>query len=191
MHIDVDLRTTRAELASLQSGITGWEPAEPRRGVVWLRRRDGLTRISVHGEDIRYKFEVFTLVVETREATHPFLEAAPPRPEQLTGWPLKDWVIDVLVRTETQSECTDDERASALGEEPLVQSAFKPSARSARAEDCTVAVGLLFTAADGGRLLIAADWFPYALCVLSDVAAIDEFLETCDAMPVVRWTGSA
>jgi hypothetical protein len=180
--IDVHLRTSVALLLSLQSGLSGWSGVapEPLQSTIWLQRDDQLILISVDNHDVCFQFEVFTLFVEPRDSVLARLKLADESvvsPPLFEPWPFDGWDLGVLMRTEFVSAPNDGH--SLLGQNPMAQSATRLRETVTDGLHCTVAVGLQFRAKDGRRLLIAADWFPFALSVLTDSGQIDAFLETC------------
>jgi hypothetical protein len=177
-------------------------------GLVARRRRAGLT-IGDDTRSLQFKFEVFTLTIRSMEDQRarwaawkpPQLPAdvpegwrklfstKPPIPEPptvFTPWPFGTWRVDVLRRVEYIIE--DVDVGPTVGDNPNMQAPARPGEVPAEAAAaCDVGVGLLFTASDGGRLLIGVGWRPGDLVVTQEAKEVDEYLAPCQLLPVAEY----
>lgn len=200
-----ELQASAADLSSLRAGLRGYatEGVGPSPSMVWIKAaNDTILAVGVDARDLEFKFEVFTLAVETEQAlAHRVLTAppvklpddapemmkqwanmprvAPKPPADFVPWPFDDWRVEVLRRAEyiigdLQSP------PETFGNDPVAQNPAKPGEVPTEAwAACEVAVGLLFSGSGGKRLMIAVDWMPFNLIVTPDEAIITEYIESC------------
>lgn len=197
-----ELQASAAALDLLDGQIRGYlvERAGPYVGAVWLQGADkSVWLVLTDTRDLQFKFEVFTLAIESLEglrarvaswippelpddmpdafrqllSTRPVMPIAPARFEP---WPLVEWRCDVVRRTEFIIDGV--EVGSTIGNNPNVQSAARPgSAPPDASATCEVAAGLLFTDRDGGRLLAAVDWTPSNMIWTRAEAEIEKYVK--------------
>lgn len=204
-----ELHAARPVLLALQDDIAGYAVERIGKGasLVWVRSHAGQTwAIGVDQRDLQFKFEVFTLVIETIEAMQeriaawkpPHLPtdipenfrklmstqpAAPKPPAEFKPWPFSSWRLDVLRRAEYIIENVDP--GPTFGDNPNAQAPSKPGQVPPEASaSCDVAVALLFTAANNKQLLIGVDWMPFDMVVTEDNHEIDEYISPCERVPL-------
>jgi hypothetical protein len=86
----------------------------------------------------------------------------------------------------------EDVDIPSLGSSPNMQSAALLGDIPAGANAvCEVAAGLLFTGADGTRLLIAVDWFPFNTLVSDDPAVISAYCASCEEVDIRDYAAGA
>jgi hypothetical protein len=202
-----ELQGKQASLASLADDVAEYSVQRMGKSVsaVWLRGRDGqVWFVTVDSRDALPRFEVFTLGIDTldelqtrwREWKAPQLPddmpeglralmmtrpAMPTPPPTFDAWPFTSWRTQVLRRAEFIIEDVSD--VPTFGENPNMQSATRPMAVPSEASaSCVVAVGFLFTGANGKRLLMGVDWMPLNMVVTDVAAEIDEYLAPCEAV---------
>lgn len=202
-----ELQADSEALTALLGGVAGYrvEAIAARIGSVWLRDRAGRDwLIAVDQRDLRFKFEVFalgimsitqlrerwrnwkapTIPADMPEPLRTMMAARPPEPVAPVSydrWPLEMGRVEVLRRAEFIVE--DVDVGPTFGDHPNAQSAAAPGQVPKEASaSCEVAVGLLFSAPDGKRLLIAADWMPMDLILTQEAAKIDEFIALCQRL---------
>jgi hypothetical protein len=207
-----ELQAARPALLALQNHVAGYAIERMGKGasLVWVRSHSGqLWVIGVDQRDLQFKFEVFTLGIETIEATQARIAAwkppqlpadmpdllrklvstrpEPPRPPaEFQPWPFDSWRVEVLRRAEYIVEDVDP--GPTFGDNSNAQSAGKPGqVPPGTSASCDVAVALLFTAAAGRRLLIAADWFPFSMVVTQADREIDDYLAPCERLPAEEY----
>lgn len=210
------LQGTRDSIAILASGVTGYavERLSGSASEVWFRSHEGQSVcIRVDQRDALPMFEVFALHIATlselqdkwREWTAPALpddlpdtlralmSRKPPMPVSPTNfdaWPFQTWRTEVLRRAEFIIADVGD--VGTFGEHPNMQSAMKPTEVPAEASaTCEVAVGLLFSAPDGERLLIGVAWMPFNLTVTDQRDVIDQYLASCETTDLNTYLQSA
>jgi hypothetical protein len=191
-------------LDAIADGIVGFKLEAIGKSIqsVWLRDRNGgVWFVAAAQRDLRFKFEVFSLGIESIEQLRarwrnwkapvipadmpePFRSlmshrpSEPKAPNVFDDWPLKTQQVEVLRRAEFIVDVVDE--GSTFGDNPNVQSAAQPGRVPPEASaSCEVAVGLLFSGPGSQRLLLAADWFPMTLTMTREAAAIDEFAANC------------
>ncbi len=211
-HRPVELEVDRATLGAMAGSLTSFAVEKIGRNAsfVWLRDTQGRTYgIGVASRDLQFKFEVFTLAIETFEAIRRRLDAwrppslpadFPPElrralstrpsalalPETFERWPLTSWRTDVLCRVEFIIEGV--QVGPTFGGNPNAQSAAPPGqVPSGASASCEVAVGLLFTNRNGGRFLIGVDWMPGDMVVTQVAAEIDDYVSSCDRVSLKEY----
>ena len=196
-----ELQADRAALAALAGEFTGFavEDGGGHTAAVWLQGRDGrIWSVGAAGLDLEDRFEVFALEVLSLEALQARYAARGPQvptpPDRFHPWSSGRWRCDVLRRAEFSLE--DTEVSETFGAGPtVVQRAARPGAVPPEAiAACEVAVGLLFTSADGGRWLAAVDDMPYDIIWTQDAALINAYAATCKVAALdvyVRRIGTA
>lgn len=204
-----ELRADRPALLALQEDITGYAVERIATGasLIWVRHRSGqLWAICVDQRALQFKFEVFTLAIETMEAMHDRIAAwKPPQlpadmpenfrklmsmqpklpepPAEFQPWPLTSWQMEVLRRAEYIVE--DANPGPTFGDSPNVQLPGEPGHIPAEASaSCETAVALLFTGTSGARLLIGVDGMPFDIVITKDAREIDEYVGPCERVPV-------
>lgn len=202
-----ELQADRAALGTLAAGLAGYavERAHEYVTAIWLQGHDGrVWSVLTETRDLQFKFEVFTLAVQSLEAlqarvaawTPPKLpndmpanfrqlfSARPPvptAPSHFKPWPFAQWRCDVLRRVEFIIE--DVAVGETFGSSPNLQSADAPGAVPPEASaTCEVAAGILFTARDGERLLAGVDWTPSRIIWTGDATQIDAYAKSCEAV---------
>ncbi len=200
-----ELQASPSALRQLASGLSGWrvERIGDSAAGAWLRSSDGAVwLVAVDQRDVRSMFEVFTLRMlsmgELRarwerwespalldEVPEPFRHhfmtrpPAPVAPTDFDPWPLRSWRTEIVRRAEFIIE--DADAGPKIGNNPNMQAAARPRAVPPEASAfCEVAAGVLFTGADGRRLLLAVDWMPMNMLVLQDATEIDTFISECE-----------
>lgn len=212
-HEPVQIRASAETLTSLAQRVTGFLVEESPEGsgdvsAVWLQA-DQLYLVSVDILGLAFKFEIFTLVVNTpaemlsiMQAHAPYVEKAwaemkaagipvPPRTSpvapapagELIQWPFRSWRLDVLRRMEF---------LVGLEHLPDTADAFDryfaslgPGEVPVGSEHvCLADVGLLFTSQEGARLLIVADGTPGCMKVTNDEEVVQSYLRRCIVVPV-------
>ena len=157
---------------------------------VWLKTYQGdLIVIGVAQRDLEYKFEVFSLWIASpqaliaHDASKGWNNPPPAPPEAFAAWPLQaPWRVQVLRRTEFIIEDVPVEGALGVGPYSVKDGAPPGQTPAEASASCEVAVGLLFTGANGGRLMIAADWFPETLIFTHDETEISPYVDGCEAI---------
>jgi len=199
-----EMQTNRADLNSLTTGLTGFAVGKIGKGItsVWLRGDKGnFLTLGVAQHDLQFKFEVFALSLETLERLRELYAAwkpptfppdmpenfrrlmsvrpaMPGPPSQFEPWPLHDWRVDVVRRSEFITE--DVQVGPTFGSNPNSQSATIPGHVPPDASaSCDIAAGLLFTGQDN-RVLIGVDWFPMNMVFLQDNSAINAYVADCE-----------
>ena len=204
-----DIQATRPTLLALESGVAGYVVEQAGRGasLVWLRSHAGqIWGISVDQRDLEFKFEVFTLAIETIEAMQ--ARAAAWKPPQLPSdipenfrrlmstppdlpkpsaefqpWPFASWRVEVLRRAEYITNSVDP--GPTFGTNPSMQAPSRPGQVPPEASVyCEAAVGLLFTDGNSKRLLVGVDWMPFNMIVTEDLHEVDEYLRPCECVPL-------
>lgn len=200
-----EFQAVRSALLALQDGIAGYAVERIGRGasLVWIRSKCGkIWAIGVDQRDLQFKFEVFTLTIETMEAMHgriaawkppPFptdmpesfrklmsMRPEPPKPPaNFQPWPFDSWRVEVLRRAEYIIEAVAS--APTFGDTPNAQIPGRPGKIPPEASaSCDVAVALLFMGANNKRFLIGVDWMPFDMVVTEDVREIDEYIGPCE-----------
>jgi hypothetical protein len=208
-----ELQASATDLLSLRDGLAGFASVEvgPRTDMLWLKGNAGqIWAIGVDSRDLEFKFEVFTLAMETQAALAHRVETAPPvqlpadapewmrqwaaqprvapmPPETFEPWPLRSWRVDVLRRAEWVIGDLQSPPPT-FGDNPVAQNASKPGEVPSDAwAACDVAVGLLFTDPEHRRFLIGVDWLPLNMVVTIDAAAIDEYVAACEAIELATY----
>lgn len=207
-----ELQASRDALAAIADGLSGY--AVERIGnsalAVWLLSEGGqVWLIGVDQRDLEYKFEVFTLAIETIEEVQArwanwrpvplpaavpenlrqLLTSRPPMPappSEFFAWPFGSWRTDVLRRAEIIVEGVGV--GPIFGSNPVAQDAVRPGAVPPEAgASCEVAAGLLFSGHEGGRLLMAVDWMPMNMVVEESAVEIDAFLASCEQVSLAEY----
>ena len=206
-HPPFQITATESTVAALCGGLRAMSLGG-KRGENWLRDGSGNTFLArVNQRDLEARFEVFSLMLlnsaelESRikeRSSFRFPEDFPAAlkhlvsrepapliaPDSFEPWPFEEWRTDVLYRVEFIVEGAA--ARGAIGSTPNIQDAARPGEVPADAAACCeVAAGLLFTGRDGGRLLLAVDWFPFDMIVSRDPHEIDDFRAVCEARPHV------
>lgn len=209
-----ELQTSATDLLALCDGLAGFaiESVGPSPSMVWIKGANNEVRaVGVDQRDLEFKFEVFTLAIETQAALVHRVETAPPvqlpddapemlrqiaampravptPPNDFEPWPLSSWRLDVLRRAEYIVGDLQPPPAT-FGDNPVAQNAAKPDEVPPEAwAVCDVAAGLLFTDnGNGRRFLIGVDWFPFNLVVTQDESEIREYVEPCEAVAVADY----
>lgn len=208
-----ELQATATDLLSLRIGLVGFASVGvgPRTDMLWLKGNAGqIWAIGVDSRALEFKFEVFTLAMETQAALVHRVETAPPvqfpadapewmrqwaaqprvapmPPETFELWPFRSWRVDVLRRAEWVVGDLQPP-PPRFGDNPLAQSGSKPGEVPPEARaTCDVAVGLLFTDPEHRRFLIGVDWLPLNMVVTKDAAAIDEYVAACEAIELATY----
>lgn len=208
-----ELQASAADLSSLRAGLRGYatEGVGPSTSMVWIKAaNDTILAVGADSRDLEFKFEVFTLAVETEQALAHRVSTAPPLklpddapemmkqlanmprvapkpPADFEPWPFYAWRVEVLRRAEyilgdLQSP------PETFGTDPVAQNPAKPGEVPPEAwAACEVAVGLLFSGSGGERLMVAVDWMPFNLIVTQDEANIAEYVESCAAIDVDKY----
>ena len=204
-----EIHGVRPALLALESGIAGYTVERMGKGasLVWLRSDAGqIWGIGVDQRDLEFKFEVFTLAIETIEAMQARVAAWKPpqlppdmpenfrqlmstRPElpkpssEFQPWPFASWRVEVLRRAEYIIENVNP--GPTFGNNPNMLVAIRPGQVPPEASaTCEVAVALLFTESNGKRLLVGVDWMPYNMIITEDGSEIDEYLRPCERVPL-------
>lgn len=202
-HGDVPLDTDRATLLALTDAVAAIA-LDASRGEdgghgVWLRLRDGQCLQMGSGcVNPAFKFEVFPLAIGGIEELRQRMaglgwmpeEVMRSMPEEFGGtlpyspWPQGAWTLEVVQRRDWIADpalMSPDEFEMGRNLPPGVVPQGTEHA-------CLVALGLLFSFADGDRLLIAtADWPPATLTTSYDPERIDAFLEPCFRIDARRY----
>lgn len=207
-----ELQAGDAALAAIGDGLQGFRADRVGDTIhrVWLQSRDGrLWILGVDARDLQFKFEVFTLFLESLEGLQarvaawnpptvpddvpePFTRlmltrpAQPQAPDAFEPWPFKSHRCDVLRRTEFIIE--DVEAGSTFGSNPALRDAGRRVPPDVSAV-CEVAAGLLFTAPEGHRLLAAVDWTPTNMIWTRDSERIDAYLSECESVGLPEYVG--
>lgn len=211
-HEPVELRATPEALITLAQGITGFRVEELPGGrgdvsAVWFQA-DQLYLVTVHILGLAFKFEVFTLGLNTPAEMLAIMQANAPQVEKTTAdlraaglaippmeplvkpepagpleeWPFGSWRLDVLKR---MSFIVGPEYLPNTAE--AVQEYFSDLPAGVAPEGsehtCLTAVGLLFTSDDGRRFLIVADGAPGWMRVSDEEDAAQSYLRQCIAVP--------
>jgi len=204
-----EIQAARPTLLALENAIAGYVVEQAGKGasLVWLRSHAGqIWGIGVDQRDLESKFEVFTLAIETLEAMQARAAAwAPPqlppdmpenfrrlmstRPElpkpsaEFQPWPFASWRVEVLRRAECIIDNVD--AGPTFGNNPSMQAPSQPGQVPPEASAyCETAVALLFTEGNSKRLLVGVDWMPFNMIVTQDVHEIDEYLSSCERVPL-------
>jgi hypothetical protein len=194
----VEFYARREALAALADGVAAFACEEIGGACwrLWLRDRDGrVWAIGADSFDLEFKFEVFTLWLDSLEglrakmaARFPAMAATEP-PADFQAWPFAAWRVEVLRRAEFLDPGA--ETGPSFGEAPVMQSACRPGHVPAHATAaCDVAVGLLFTGREGGRLLAGADWAPLRLTVSQAEDEIEAFLAPCERVSLAGYVAA-
>ena len=179
--------------------------------MLWLKGDEGqIWAIGVDSRDLEFKFEVFSLAMETQATLAQRVETTPPiklpadvpewmrqmaaqprvapmPPEIFKPWPLRSWGVDVLRRAEWVIGDLQPPPPT-FGDNPVAQNASKPGEVPPEAwAACDVAVGLLFTDPERRRFLIGVDWMPLNMIVTEDAATIDDYVAACEAIDVAAY----
>lgn len=179
--------------------------------MLWFKDRAGETwAIGVDSRDLEFKFEVFTLAIETQSALAHRMKTAPPielpadapewirqwaaqprvapmPPETFEPWPLQSARVDVLRRAEWVIGDLQPPPPT-FGDNPVARNASKPGEVPPDAwAACDVAVGVLFTDREHRRFLIGVDWLPLTMVVTKDAAAIDAYVAACEAIDMAGY----
>jgi hypothetical protein len=207
-----ELQGTPTSLASLRTDVAAYSMVRGGSATfaVWLKCKDG--RVLFMGVDQREPlpmFEVFTLAIATMDELkarwrdwkpptlpddmpEPFRTfvtarpAAPTAPADFEPWPFDQWQTQVLRRAEFIVE--DVPIGGAFGNNPNMQSAARPMSVPPEASaSCEVAAGVLFTGANGKRLLIGVDWMPENMVVTDTPAKIDQYLQPCERVELTTY----
>lgn len=165
--VDPDALTSlQGDLAAFgaggEAGVDGTVPS------AWLTSEAGdHWCISVEVRDLKFKFEVFRLVIETPSKILARLAVAPTEvpdypgvlsaPATMQNWPFAEWDLNVLRRRETDGTSS-----------------------------CDVAVGLLFSAAEE-QLLIAVDDWPFGVRLSQSSEKIEDYLSRCERVPAAEY----
>lgn len=216
-HEPIELRVSPEVLLALSQKITGFRVEELPGGrgdvsAVWFQA-DQLYVVSVDILELAFKFEVFTLVVQTpaqvlavmqanapqmkqrlaewREAGIPISSIGPPAEPapagELAEWPFRSWRLDVLKRKEFIVGLEHLPK-TADGVQEYFQSLAPGLAPDGSEHTCLTAIGLLFTGDDGGRLLIVADGMPGWMRVSDEEEVVQSYLRQCIVVPAAEYT---
>jgi hypothetical protein len=210
-HEPVELRASPEALAALSGAITGYRverfPGDRDVNAVWIEAGQ-LYLVSVDIAGLAFKFEAFRLVVQApaealaaMEANRPLMEKGwaevraagialpqfpPPAEPAPTGalekWPFASWRLDILRRMEFiigPDHLPDGTEAQAAYFHDLPRG----EAPGGSEHHCLTAIGLLFTADDGRRFLIAADGMPGFMRVTDEEEVVQAYLRQCIADP--------
>ncbi|WP_439567258.1 hypothetical protein [Sphingopyxis sp.] len=212
-HEPVEIRATPRVLRSLAQDITCFRVEELPGGsgdvtAVWFQA-DQLYLVSVDILGLAFKFEVFTLVVNTPAEMLSIMQANVPQMEQawtemkvadiaippmgppvepapadgLTKWPFRSWCLDVLRRKQFTVGLEHlPETADAL--ESYFSSLRPGEAPVGSEHTCLTDVGLLFTSEEGERFLVVADGMPGCMRVTDDEEVVQAYLRQCIVVPV-------
>lgn len=215
-HEPVELRASREALLALSEAITDFRVEEllGERGdvsAVWFQA-DQLYLVSVDIVGLAFKFEVFTLIVKTPAQMLGIMQANVPQTEkaweemreaglaippmgppvepvpagELAEWPFRSWRLDVLKRMEFIVDPEHlPETADAVQE--YFQSLPAGVAPDGSEHTCVTAVGLLFTADDGGRFLLVADGMPGWMRVSDEEEVVQSYLRQCIVVPAAEY----
>ena len=208
-----EFQTSAETLRAIGSELNGYalEPMDKSVSTVWLRGVGYQTwAVSAIGRDLEFMFEVFALGIEplgtmlarwhewrppaVPKNAPPLFEhllttrpAEPKAPQDFTPWPFSSWRTDVLRRTEII--VGDADVGPTFGDNPHAQGAVPPGQIPEDASAaCDVAVGLIFSGNEAGRLLIAVAWTPLRLTVTSSDTEIDLYLQTCETVSLSDYT---
>lgn len=208
-----ELQASAADLSSLRAGLQGYatEGVGPSASTVWIKTaNDTMLAVGVDSRDLEFKFEVFTLALETEQAlAHRVLTAppvklpddapemmkqwasmprvAPKPPADFKPWPFDAWRVEVLRRAEYIIGDLQPP-PDTFGNDAVVQHPGRPGEVPPEAwAACEVAVGLLFSGSGGKRLMVAVDWMPFNLIVTQDEPAIVEFIGSCATIDVEEY----
>jgi len=176
------IKAEAGDLRSLASALTGYTVSTDhgRISALWLWRGDQAPLlVTSDGRDIVFKFEVFTLAIQT-----PHSPSLPESEQEAAGhavkWPFSEWQVDVLWIRDWSSpiealpeEWHDDSEARLFGEVPA-------GAKHA----CLVAKALLFTGSDGCRLIIDQGEVPLDLYATTDPEFINQAISGAMLMPL-------
>lgn len=171
------LKCTSGTLRMLERGLTGY--TLPSNGPCYLLLSDGSSvRVSVVGVDVAPRFECFALAMDADQApTGPMTAFATPKGGTATS---------VLLREEYIEPFTGDP-SDPVGQPPATtQDAAKPGHAPKCLASCLVAYGLLIEGAKG-RLVVAADWFPYKIEATTDEARIAILLSDSEPVSIARY----
>jgi hypothetical protein len=208
-----ELQASAADMLSLRAGVRGYatDGVGPSPSMVWIKAaNDTMLAVGVDSRDLEFKFEVFTLALETEQAlAHRVLTAppvklpddapemmkqwasmprvAPKPPADFKPWPFDAWRVEVLRRAEYIIGDLQPP-PETFGNDPVARNPARPGEVPPEAwAACDVAVGLLFSGSGGKRLMVAADWMPFNLIVTQDEPAIVEFIESCATIDVEEY----
>ncbi|HET6407091.1 MAG TPA: hypothetical protein VFG14_04360 [Chthoniobacteraceae bacterium] len=216
-HDPVELRASPEALLALSKSITGFRVEELPGGrgdvsAVWFQA-DQLYLVSVDTLGLAFKFEVFTLIVNTpaqmlgvMQANAPQMEKAwaemraaglaiplmgpPVEPSPAGGlaeWPFRSWRLDILKRVEFIVGPEHlPETADAVQE--YFQSLPPGVAPAGSEHTCLTAIGLLFTSDDGGRFLVVSDGMPGWMRVSNEEEVVQSYLRECVVVPAAAYT---
>lgn len=164
------INATKSDLCSLATALTGYTISccDERISAVWLWRGDEAPLlVTSDSRDIVFKFEVFSLAIQ---APFPILrESQQEASERVVKWPFSEWKVDVLwIR-----DWTIPIEAPPDGWYDRIDDRFFGEVPAGAEHACLVAKALLFTGADGCRLLIDQGGNPLDL----DVTTIPEFID--------------
>lgn len=215
-HEPVELRATPDALTALTGAITRYRverfPGERDDvSAVWIEA-DQLYLMTVDIVGLAFKFEVFTLVVQTPAAALAAMEAnrlsmerswaqirasgialptlAPPAEPTPAGmleeWPFRSWRLDILKRMEF---IVGPEHLPDIGEglEAYFQRLRPGQAPPGSEHICLTAIGLLFTSEDGRRFLIASDGMPGFMKVTHEGDVVQSYLRQCIVVPAADY----
>ncbi len=208
-----ELQCDRGALSALEAGLTGFtaERFGWSTSNVWLLGDSGkIWIICVDQRDLQFKFEVFTLALETLDAVEARIAAweppplasdmpddwrrllserpaSPTPPAEFQPWPFASWTVEALRRVEYIIEDVPPV-PTLVGNNPNTQGAAQPGKAPPDASaSCEVAAGLLFTGSDGRRLLIAVDWMPMSLVATQDEGEINDYVATCETVRLAEY----
>jgi len=218
-HEPVELRADRRTLLALAAGISGYRVEEIPGGsgdvcALWFQA-DQLYLVSVDTLGLAFKFEVFTLAINTpaemlsimqanapdtdrawaeiREAGIPLPMAGPPVEPAPAGplapWPFRAWRLDVLKRRE-YIVSPEYLPSTAEAMDQYLASLGPDEAPAGSEHSCLTAIGLLFTSHDGRRLLIVADGMPGLMRVTNEEEIVQSYLRQCIAVSASDYLAS-
>ena len=215
-HGPVKLRARPQALLALGQGITRFRVEELPGGrgdvsAVWLQA-DQLYLASVDILGLAFKFEVFTLMLNTpaemlaiMQANRPEVEKAwaelsggglaippmdapvePAPTGELTEWPFRSWRLEVLQRMEfiVGFEHLPETADAVQGYLRSLPAGVAPEGSE---QTCLTDIGLLFTSDEGKRFLIVADGMPGWMRVTDEEDAVQDYLRQCIVIPVEEY----
>lgn len=219
-HEPVELRARPEALLALNQGITRFRVEELPGGrgdvgAVWLQA-DQLYLVTVDILQIAFKFEVFTLALNSPAEMLAVLQANAPQVEKawlemmrgglsvlprmsapvepaptgdLAQWPFQSWRLEVLKRMEfiVGFEQLPEIADAAQKYLRTVPAGVAPEGSE---QTCLTAIGLLFTSEGGKRLLIVADGMPGSMKVTDEEDAVQDYLRQCIVVPAEEYANT-
>lgn len=177
------------DLRSLATALTGYTVSIDHERIfeLWLWRGDQPPLlVTSDSRDIVFKFEVFTLAIQSPSRAQRASEQQEAA-KCAIDWPFLEWQVDVLWIRDWSAplEVMPDgwhtsSEAQRFGAVPLGAD-----------HTCLVAKALLFTEANGQRLIVDQGEMPLELYVMTDSQLIDHGLSGAMPMPLDDYLAGA